>query len=317
MPNIDLDLDQLWSYQPQESEPADFADFWQAVLSEARQEAPGTELVPAGPKLAGAQAYRLSFQGIGGTPIAGWYVRPDGDGPFPGIVHYHGYSGRGARPLEMYNLAAQGIALLSMDCRGQGGGSPDAPISEGHHAGWLTKGLSDPGAYYYRHVFADAVLAIDALASFVEVDEGRLATMGASQGGALSLVAAALSQRTVFTWADIPFLCDFRRSVEISPAAPFTEISSYLRRHPQLTEQAFATLAYFDVVNHARRVNCPARVTVGLWDEICPPSGIFAAYNRVPAPDKQLVIMPYTGHELFYETEEQRFSETVSRLAPA
>ena len=316
MPNIDFGLEQLWAYQPLENEPADFSAFWETIVSEAREGAPQAELSPAGPPMAHVQAFRVVFGGLGGTPIAGWYVRPEGDGPFPGIVYYHGYSGRGARPLEMYNLAAQGIAVMSMDCRGQGGGTPDAPVSDGHHAGWLTKGLSDPSSYYYRYVFADAVLAIDTLASFAEVDDTRLATMGASQGGALSLVAAALSQRSVFTWADIPFLCDFRRAVDISPQEPFTEISSYLRRHPQLTEQAFATLAYFDVANHARRVNCPLRVTVGLWDETCPPSGIFAAYNRAPTADKELIVMPYAGHALFYETEERRFSEMVSRLRP-
>lgn len=287
-------------------------------MSEARQGPLDVQLVAAGPRLAGVSVQRLSYRGMGSERVAGWYVRPQGDGPHPGLVVYHGYGGRGARPLELFSLAAQGIATLSIDCRGQGGESPDVPpVDGGHYAGWLTRGLSDPGVYYYRYVYSDAALALDVLASFPEVDEARLATTGISQGGGLSVAAAALSGRPIFTWADIPFLCDFGRAVEISPALPYTELSSYLRSHPDMEEKAFATLAYFDVVNLARRVRAAARVTVGLWDDVCPPSGVFAMFGQLASSDKELIVMPYHGHQVLYETEERRLGEMVERLGLA
>lgn len=210
VPSIDLTLEELRRYEPRTTEPADVEGFWEATLATARSAPAHLELGLEQPKLAGVTAHRIRFQGLGDARIAGWLVRPDTAGPFPGVVHYHGYGGRGARPLELYTLAAQGVAVLSMDCRGQDGDSPDIPaVDGGHHAGWLTRGLRDPHEHYYRYVYADAVRAVDCLASLDGVDEHRLAVTGVSQGGGLALVAAALSGRASFVWADVPFLCDF------------------------------------------------------------------------------------------------------------
>lgn len=315
VPSIDLPLEQLWEYRPQPSEPPDFAAFWEEVLAEARAAPLEVDVTPSGPRLAGVEVSRVIYRGLGGARISGWYVRPKEGGAHPGCVVYHGYSDRGARALQLYNLAAQGVAVLSMDCRGQGGDSPDLPpVDGGHHAGWLTRGLADPATYYYRYVYADAVLALEVLAAFPEVNADRLATTGISQGGGLSLAAAALSGRPVFVWADIPFLCDFKRAAELTPTLPYTELSTYLRRRPELGDKAFATLAYFDVVNLARRLRCPVTVTVGLFDDICPPSTIFGMFTQIPSTDKELIVMPYNGHEVLYDSEERRLTELLSRL---
>lgn len=314
MPNIDLPLAELWSYSPTETEPPDFDEFWAETLGEARAST-GLSLGEAYMPLAGVEANRAWLSGLGGERVSGWYVRPAAGGPFPGVVHFHGYGGRGARPLELYALAAQGLAVLSMDCRGQGGDAPDAPVSSGHHPGWLTRGLEDPARHYYRYVFADAALAVEALCSREEVDEARVATTGMSQGGGLAIAAAALSGRACFVWADEPFLCDFPRAVEITPNPPYTEVSTYLKRRPDLAEAAFRTLSYVDVANHARRLACPAKLSVGLWDQVCPPSTVFGTFRRVASSDKELIVLPYHGHELTYELEERRFKELLARLS--
>jgi cephalosporin-C deacetylase len=316
MPSIDLPVEELRSYVPEASRPDDFDDFWARTMTEARQVPLAVELEPASPKLAGVTAYRACFGGIGGARISGWYLRPEGDGPFPGAVRYHGYGMRGDRPLELYTLAAQGVAVLSLDCRGQDGGSPDIPPLDGGHApGWLTRGLRDPERHYYRYVYADVVRALDAVASFDEVDGDRLAVSGASQGGGLALAAAALSGRASFVWADIPFLCDFPRAVAIAPQSPCAEVAGFLRRHPDLEAAAYRTLSYFDIVNHAPAVTCPAVVTVGLWDDVCPPSTVFGMFARIGSADKELVVWPYHGHsEIPYDNDERRLVETLSRL---
>ena len=60
--------------------------------------------------------------------------------------------------------------------------------------------------------------------------------------------------------------------------------------------QAFATLAYLDVVNHAKRAGAAALFSVGLADIITPPSTVFAAFNHYAGP-KDIAVYPYSGHE--------------------
>ena len=53
--------------------------------------------------------------------------------------------------------------------------------------------------------------------------------------------------------------------------------------------------SYFDTVNFARKIKCPAIIFVGFIDTTCPPGSIYAAYNEIKAP-KHIINMPLTGH---------------------
>lgn len=314
MPSVDLPIEALWDYRPSTEPPPDLDRFWEETVAEALGSPLEVKLEAHAPDLRGVEAFSLRFSGFGGGEVTGWYVRPTGDGPFPGVVSYHGYSGRGARPLETYLLAAQGVAVLSMDCRGQAGDAGEPAPGAGHGRGWLTHGLDAPEHHYYRTVYADAVRAAEVLCSRPEVDPGRVAFTGVSQGGGLTLAAAALSRRPRFAWADVPFLCDFPRAVQVATADPYPELAQFLCKRPDLDEHAFRTLAYVDVANLAPFVRCPVVVTVSLWDGICPPSTVFGAFSRIASQDKELRIHRFHGHQLPYETEEARLLALLSRL---
>jgi len=47
-------------------------------------------------------------------------------------------------------------------------------------------------------------------------------------------------------------------------------------------------LRYYDPVNHVRRANpnCTLFIIANLGDYICPPSGVWIAYNNFPGPKK-------------------------------
>jgi len=228
---------------------------------------------------------------------------------------YHGYSGRGTRLLEMMPYAAQGFCVLSMDTRGQNGQSQDTVIAdEGHQMGWMTKGIRDPKQYYYRYVYADAVRALELLARREEVDDKRLAITGGSQGGGISLAVAALSERPALALPDIPFLCDFRRAMNIAPAGPYPEITNFLKQFPSLFDTAIRTLSYCDCMNLSPWITCRTVVSNSLWDDICPPSTIFAAYNHMTC-EKQIELYPYHKHELPYEHAEIKFRVIMEALA--
>jgi cephalosporin-C deacetylase len=95
---------------------------------------------------------------------------------------------------------------------------------------------------------------------------------------------------------DVPFLCHYRRATEITAAHPYAEISKFLLVHRDKVEQVFNTLAYFDGIHLGARAQARALFSVGLMDEICPPSTVFAAYNHY-AGDKEIRIWSYNHHE--------------------
>jgi cephalosporin-C deacetylase len=78
---------------------------------------------------------------------------------------------------------------------------------------------------------------------------------------------------------DVPFLCHFRRAADICDEPPYTEIIRYLAIHRGVGDSAFTTLSYFDGVSFAERASAPALSSVGLMDQVCPPSTVYAAYH--------------------------------------
>ncbi len=316
MGSIDMPLEQMRKYLPPLYREADFEPYWKSTIAEALQQPLNAELIPYHFPSKGVQAYAVRFDGFGGGRLAGWYLRPDSRGKMPGVCFYHGYSGRAPRPLDLVSFASQGICVLSMDCRGQNGQSQDAAVyPEGYQMGWMTQGIREPSKYYYRYVYADAVRALELLARREEVDEKRIAITGISQGGGLTLAAAALSERPVLALPDIPYLCDYRRATSIAGAGPYLEIPTFLKSFPGLTEQAFRTLSYCDCVNLAPWIKCRTVICNCLWDDVCPPSTIFAVYNHMVS-EKQMEIYPYHKHEVPYEHAELRFKLLVETLQP-
>jgi cephalosporin-C deacetylase len=170
----------------------------------------------------------------------------------------------------------------------------------------MTAGVRDPRTYYYRYIYADAVRALEVLAQREEVDDSRLAVTGGSQGGGISLAVAALSRKVVLALPDIPFLCDFRRAIQITPAGPYPEIVGFLKAFPHLYEEVFRTLSYFDCMNLAPWITCHTVISNGLCDDVCPPSTIYAAYNHMTA-EKRMEVYPFHKHEIPYEHSEMKF----------
>ena len=77
---------------------------------------------------------------------------------------------------------------------------------------------------------------------------------------------------------------------------PYQEIVRYLSVHRDAAEQTFRTLSYLDGVNFAARATAPALFSVGLLDPVCPPSTVFAAFNRY-AGDAEIEVYPFNQHE--------------------
>ena len=299
----DLPADQLATYLGSQSEPAGFDEFWAQTLAAAQAHPLGLTLEPVETVLSTLDIWDVTFNGYGGEPIRAWLRMPAGSrGPRPGVVQFVGYGGGRGDAQENLFWASAGFAHLQMDTRGQGAGwskgaTPDASGSAGPQGpGVMTRGITDPHTYYYRRLFTDAVRAVEALQSLDAVDPARCAAVGGSQGGASALAAAALAPELAAVVAYVPFLSDIPRAVQITDAYPFRELRDYLAVHRTQVQQVHQTLQYFDSVNFAKRARVPALFSVGLMDEVTPPSTVYAAYNNYGGP-KDLLVWPYNGHE--------------------
>jgi cephalosporin-C deacetylase len=103
--------------------------------------------------------------------------------------------------------------------------------------------------------------------------------------------------RVAAVMPDVPFLCHYRRAAEMCGEGPYEELAEYLRWHSRhLVEPAFATLSYFDGVHFAQRATAPALFSVGLMDPVCPPSTVYAAFNRYAGDDRTMTVWPFADH---------------------
>jgi cephalosporin-C deacetylase len=311
---FDLPLDQLKTYLPPREEPADFDAFWQETLSEASEFPLNASFEPVDYGLRSVDTYDVTFNGYGGQPVKGWLLLPRGHTtPLPCVVQFIGYGGGRGFPTDWLVWSSAGYANLVVDTRGQGSswrrGDTSDPEPEGtnpHYPGFMTRGVLAPRTYYYRRVFVDGVRAIHVARNHPQVDGGRIAATGGSQGGGICLAVAGLEPAVSVAMPDVPFLCHYRRATEITDSAPYSEIARYCQTHRDRVDIVFDTLAYFDGVNFSVRSQASALFSVGLMDEVCPPSTVFAAYNYFAGP-KEIKIYRYNRHEGgdAYQTIEQ------------
>ncbi|MEU6769114.1 acetylxylan esterase [Streptomyces sp. NPDC046853] len=303
MPHFDMPLDELRRYRPDMTEPEDFDAFWEKTLSAAREHGLDARFVPVDAHLSTVDVFDVTFAGFGGHPVRGWLILPAGTTePLPTVVEYIGYGGGRGLPHERLLWSAAGFAHFVMDTRGQGSGgsagdTPDPVGSGPAYPGYMTRGIDDPDEYYYRRVFTDAVRAVEAARTHTLVDSSRVAAVGGSQGGGITLAVGGLVDDLTAIAADVPFLCDFPRATTLTERPPYREIALYMKARRGAEERVFRTLSYFDGVHFAARGTAPALFSAALEDMTCPPSTVFAAHNAYAGSERSMEVYSFNDHE--------------------
>ncbi|MCK5843777.1 MAG: acetylxylan esterase [Victivallales bacterium] len=304
MPLVDKSSEELRKYQGSSPCPKEIDEFWDASLSEMSLIDPEVELMPADFQVECAECFDLFFTGIGGARIHAKYLRPKNvSEPVPAVLQFHGYSGNCGEWNDKLAYVSSGYAVAALDCRGQAGLSEDVGGVKGNtFRGQIIRGLDDDGPekLLFRSIFLDTARLADIVMGFDEVDETRVAAIGGSQGGGLTLVCASLNPKINSAASTFPFLCDYRRVWEMDLAqGAYEELKTYFRqfdpRHERENE-VFERLGYIDVQNITKRIKAKILMGTGLMDQTCPPSTQFAAYNKITS-EKNVLIYPDFGHE--------------------
>ena len=294
---MDMPLAQAREYMGSWPKAADHDEFWEEALRELDKLDPQPQWIPADTQFRSAECYWLRFQGVGGAQISAKVLRPKTPGRHPALLLFHGYTADSGDWLNMLPYAAEGFCVAALACRGQAGASQDNGCYEGYTVrGHMTRGLAgEPRGLLFRQIYLDAVLLARLMAADPSVDPSRMATMGNSQGGALSIACSALSGLISRTIAIHPWLSDFRRCMELAFCyqswSPYSEISDFFRRLDPLHQKEkeyYDKLSYIDVQHLAPRIKNPVLMFITQQDNTCPPSTQYAVYNHLTC-EKQLV----------------------------
>jgi cephalosporin-C deacetylase len=298
---FDMPLEELRSYKPERYKEDDLESFWEQKISQLRSTKIKYQIEKIEYIVSEINAYRVVFEGYSGSPICGYYLTPKTGSDFPVLLIFHGYNGNKGPISLNIRWPLMGYAVFAIDIRGQAGESIDTRFYPGpSRIGYMTKGIFKKDDYYYLGVYLDCIRAIDFLAERKEIDIKRLCITGSSQGGGLTLAAAGLDDRAKLAVAELPYLCHFKRAVELSEefkATTYPEIASLIAEYPEKEDEIYKTLSYYDNLNLCGNIKAKTIITCALKDTICPPSTVFAVYNNIGS-DKHIELLPYSQHDL-------------------
>ena len=285
--------------------PDDFDAFWAERMAEADQVPLAYTLTQAKevPSCAACEYLDLWFTGIGGAQVYAKYLKPRTQKPIPLVLQFHGYPGASRSWLEQSSYAGMGMAILAMDCPGQGGYGNDIGGYMGTTVtGHIVAGVDGPAENMYYVRLHQNVRILCRIARQLEgIDLNRVFVNGASQGGGIGLACAALNNDFINRAAILyPFLSDYRMVWELGADVIAYEGLRYYSRwfDPDEEKQAqwFHKLGYIDSKNFAHMIRCPILFGTGLADTICPPQTQCAVYNNLHCPKKRY-LFPGFAHE--------------------
>lgn len=286
--------------QVAKTEKFDFETFWQNTFKDLAAVSPQFKLTPR-PTLSTAKydTYTLEMKSLDNAIIRGIYRTPKGKKNVPVILQIPSLGGGFTNPQSLEEQPLYGIpldfAVLSLNIRGHGNSRDQVNMGKNMFA-YITHNLHDKQKYVYRGAVADVIRGLDFLSQRAEIDKSKIAIEGASQGGGLSLIVAALDSRVKLCAADVPFLCDMD-GLTTQTNWVKNEIDKYIKKYKTLSySQALQNLSYFDTKNFAHLIKIPVLMSTGLQDKTCPPATNFATFNKIKSSFKQYCVYPYGKH---------------------
>ncbi len=274
--------------------PADFVQFWKknlSLLAEVPMEVKRKKVELTSEEGRGLLCEDVSIRSLGDIPVTGYLVMPE-NAPaksLPAIVCYHG---AGYKSSQKQLSFGQNAIVLDANAHGLENGREPEFYKELNRKipCCVVKGRTSLEKSYAKYMFLRTVRALDFVKSLPQWDGKNLIVFGRSQGGTQSLVAAALCQDVSLCVANVPAMGDHAgKTVKRQPGWPVL--------NGRAGERIRKVSDYVDIVNLATLVECPAYLTAGLMDLICPATSIALVRNQMKkGVCKELRLFPCMGH---------------------
>ena len=288
--------------QPTTVMPADFSDFWQKSIAEARK----TDLNPTKRLLPerctkDVNVYEVSFQNIQQNfRTYGILSVPVKEGRYPALLRV---PGAGVRPYggDVWT-ASQGAITLEIGIHGISVTMEQKvydDVFNGALMGYWDWGMDDRDRSYYKRVVLGCIRALDYIEQYTPWNGKELGVTGSSQGGFLSLATAGLDKRITYYGCVHGALCDHTASLK-GVACGWPHYFYWNKGKGQ--ERQIETSRYYDGVNFARLITDKQQgwFSFGYCDDVVPPTTAWATYNVVKGP-KAISPYPLTWHFWFQE----------------
>ena len=194
------------------------------------------------------------------------------------------------------NAALAGGALsLDINAHGMLNGQTDdyyRMLESGLLRNYYEHNAADRETYYFRGMYLRLLRAIEYMTRQPEWDGRRILVIGESQGGGQAVAAAGLDPRVSAVVLNVPAMQDLggaragRRSGWPQP----------IENHRSLpSDMMDATLPYFDGALLIRHSKAEIYCEMGLIDETCPPSSVWATLNGAQGK-KTVNCVPFRTH---------------------
>ncbi len=302
--------------QPAAVMPANFDKFWndaKADLAKIPIDARMTLMPERCTEKVNVYHVNLAnFKPGGSSRLYGILCVPKKEGKYPAILHV---PGAGARP---YNgdikSAEKGIITFQIGIHGVPVNMPTEVYNDmlaGTLFQYWTYNLDNPDLYYFKRVYLGCLRANDFIFSLPQFDGSNLAVTGGSQGGALTIVTAALDARVKFAAPTYPALADQVGYLQ-GRAGGWPHMFDANNKYHH-TPEKINTANLYDVVNFAKQLKVPVYYSMGYNDETCPPTSMWSAYNVIRSP-KTLSLFLETGHWTFPEESEATMNWLYTKL---
>ncbi|MBQ1222171.1 MAG: acetylxylan esterase [Alistipes sp.] len=294
--------------EPTINNPLDFTFFWEQSIKKARAVTSPIKVTPiTNPAFTNDRftttMVRIPCDEEGGS-IYGYVTIPNDGAKHPVLFVPPGAGVKHIDPSTSY--AEEGFITFTMEIHGLPINAPKEEIEAAKERigeYWYTH-IEERNDYYYRRVYVGCVKAIDYLMTLPEWDGKNVGVTGGSQGGALSIITAALHPEVDFVAAFYPALSDVS-GYQVGRAGGWPRMFVHSGDHPEINhKKALRVMGYYDVVNFARRVKCPGFYNYGFNDNTCPPTSVRAALNVITAP-KKIIETPASYHWRFGEVNRE------------
>jgi cephalosporin-C deacetylase-like acetyl esterase len=253
----------------------------------------------------------------GPKPARGYFAKPVKAAPkslpIVLLVHAAGVKGSWCKSKSedalRYAKMGKGTICFDLNAHGMLDGQPDEyynDLEAGELKDYYVQGLENRNDFYFRGMYLRLMRTLDFITRLPEWDGKRILVIGESQGGGQALAAAGLDPRVSAVVSTVPAMCDWGGTLVGRKGGwpqPF--------ERPADKAKMKKTLPYFDTAHLLRNSKATIVVEIGLIDNTCPSTSVYAAINQ--AKGKVTIYpVPYREHSWPTEVDRPNWDKNVA-----